>query len=91
LRRIAASPVSWTHHQVWTVLAGLLLVANGRRVQLASGLGLLLIMTLSAGELAHLGGPFLGDNARMLAALVVCRRGTTWATSASHPSACTAC
>lgn len=72
---IAASPVSWTHHQVWMVLAGLLLVANGRRVQLASGLGLLLVMTLSAGELAHLGGPFLGDNARMLAALAVCLGG----------------
>jgi alpha-1,2-mannosyltransferase len=26
-RTIAASPVSWTHHQVWTVLAGMLLVA----------------------------------------------------------------
>ena len=75
---IAASPVSWTHHQVWTVLAGLLLVAGGRRAQLASGIALLLVMTLSVGDLvARLGpgGQFLGDNARMLAALAVCLGG----------------
>lgn len=75
---VAASPVSWTHHQVWTVLAGLLLVAGGRRVQLASGVALLLVMTLSVGDLVDRLGPgwqFLGDNARMLAALAVCLGG----------------
>jgi alpha-1,2-mannosyltransferase len=75
---IAASPVSWTHHQVWTVLAGLLLVAGGRRAQLASGIALLLVMTLSVGDLVGRlgpGGQFLGDNARMLAALAVCLGG----------------
>src|SRR2546430_13438160 len=44
---VAASPVSWTHHQVWTVLAGLLLVAGGGRARLTSGLALLVVMTRS--------------------------------------------
>jgi alpha-1,2-mannosyltransferase len=34
---IAASPVSWTHHQVWTVLAGMLPVASATGSRWAFG------------------------------------------------------
>jgi hypothetical protein len=74
---IAASPVSWTHHQVWPVLAGMLLVASTGAVRRAAGVFLLIAMTLSLGNLAveswtTPGLQYLFDNARGLGAVVLC-------------------
>ena len=74
---IAVSPVSWTHHQVWTVLAGLLLVAGPRRTRLAAGVIVLITMTVSLGAVLPLSGlgpvgGFLHDNVRALCAVAVC-------------------
>ncbi|GAA4967013.1 hypothetical protein GCM10023205_34650 [Yinghuangia aomiensis] len=70
---VAASPVSWTHHQVWLVLAGLLLVAGPGKARVGSGAALLIGMTISVG--GWLPGGFVADNVRLLAALGVCAWG----------------
>jgi alpha-1,2-mannosyltransferase len=77
---IAASPVSWTHHQVWTVLAAMLLVATHGVLQRVAGAILLLVMTVSLGALlsevsTYPGLQFLLENARALGAVVVCLAG----------------
>lgn len=77
---IAASPVSWTHHQIWTVLAGLLLVAGPRRARMIAGAIVLITMSLSLGAVLPLGalgpaGGFLRDNARAVCAVAVCCGG----------------
>ncbi|MCF2532222.1 glycosyltransferase 87 family protein [Yinghuangia soli] len=78
---VAASPVSWTHHQVWTVLAGLLLVAGTGRWRIAGGAALLAVMTFTAGGWVSwalpdpLGG-FVHDNLRGMAAVAVCAGAT---------------
>jgi alpha-1,2-mannosyltransferase len=64
---IVLSPVSWTHHQVWLVLAILLPVrgpAWARRMWIG---GVLVIMLLPVTAL----GPLLWSNARLLMAVVV--------------------
>jgi alpha-1,2-mannosyltransferase len=64
---IVLSPVSWTHHQVWSVLAVLLPVRGpvwARRAWIA---GVLVIMVLPVTAL----GPPLWSNVRLLAAVVV--------------------
>ncbi|MYW01570.1 DUF2029 domain-containing protein [Streptomyces sp. SID3343] len=70
---VVASPVSWTHHQVWLVLAGLLLVGGPRKMRIAWGAALLVLMTFSVGGL--LPNTFARDNVRLLAALAVCTWG----------------
>jgi alpha-1,2-mannosyltransferase len=70
---VVASPVSWTHHQVWLVLAGLLLVAGPRRARVAWGVVLLVVMTFSVGGWLPAG--FARENVRLLAALAVCTWG----------------
>ncbi|MET7300149.1 glycosyltransferase 87 family protein [Embleya sp. NPDC005575] len=70
---VVASPVSWTHHQVWLVLAGLLLVAGPRRTRVPWGVALLVAMTISVG--GWLPGGFVRENVRLLAALAVCTWG----------------
>ncbi|WP_020552404.1 glycosyltransferase 87 family protein [Embleya scabrispora] len=70
---VVASPVSWTHHQVWLVLAGLLLVAGPRRARMAWGVVLLVAMTFSVGGWLPAG--FARENVRLLAALAVCTWG----------------
>ncbi len=49
---IAASPVSWTHHQVWTVVAGVLLLIERRQAQVLAGFLVLFVMIVSVGHAA---------------------------------------
>lgn len=77
---IAASPVSWTHHQVWTVLAAMLLIGAEGPVRRVAGAVLLLVMTVSLGVLlsevsTYPGLQFLFENARAFGAAAVCLAG----------------
>ncbi|MER7281433.1 glycosyltransferase 87 family protein [Dactylosporangium sp. NPDC000244] len=77
---VAASPVSWTHHQVWTVLAAMLLVAAEGAWRRAAGAVLLVVMTLSLGVVLrglspYTGWQFLLENARSLGVVAVCLAG----------------
>ncbi|WP_433216730.1 glycosyltransferase 87 family protein [Dactylosporangium sp. CS-047395] len=77
---VAASPVSWTHHQVWTVLAAMLLVAAEGAWRRAAGVGLLVTMTLSLGVVLrglvpYQSWQFVLENARSLAVVAVCLAG----------------
>jgi alpha-1,2-mannosyltransferase len=77
---VAASPVSWTHHQVWTVLAAMLLVATHGVWHRAAGVVLLVVMTLSLGVVlrgvsTYPGWQFLLENARALGVVAVCLGG----------------
>jgi alpha-1,2-mannosyltransferase len=74
---IAASPVSWIHHQVWPVLAGMLLVASAGSTRRAAGVFLLAMMTPSfaniAGEaITNPGLQYLFNNARGLGIIALC-------------------
>ena len=77
---VAASPVSWTHHQVWTVLAAMLLVAAEGAWRRVAGVALLVVMTLSLGVVlrgvaVYPGWQFLLENARSLGLVAVCVAG----------------
>lgn len=77
---VAISPVSWTHHQIWPVLAAMLLIAVPPAWQRAAGIALLATMVLSLGPLLspvtmRPGVQFLFENARALAAVAVCLAG----------------
>ena len=77
---VVASPVSWTHHQVWTVLAAMLLVATRGLPRRIAGVVLLLVMTLSLGALlsdvsTFPGLQFLLENARTLGVVATCLAG----------------
>ncbi|WP_155371071.1 glycosyltransferase 87 family protein [Catellatospora vulcania] len=77
---VAASPVSWTHHQLWTVLAAMLMIAaNGVARRVAGGV-LLVVMVLSLGSLLGAvsmrpGVQFVFENARSLGVVAVCLAG----------------
>ncbi|WP_433324017.1 glycosyltransferase 87 family protein [Spirillospora sp. CA-294931] len=77
---IAASPVSWTHHQFWTVLAGLVLVSRGGPARRFAGVVVLVAMAFPLGAPGAAG--FLADNARALCAAVICWAGW-WAITQS--------
>lgn len=77
---VAASPVSWTHHQVWTVLAAMLLVGAEGAWRRAAGVVLLVVMTLSLGVVlrgaaVYPGWQFLLENARSVGLVAVCVAG----------------
>lgn len=77
---VAASPVSWTHHQIWPVLAAMLLIAVPPGWRRAAGAALLATMVFSLGPLLspvsmRPGVQFLFENARTLAAVTVCLAG----------------
>jgi alpha-1,2-mannosyltransferase len=77
---VAASPVSWTHHQLWTVLAAMLMIAAHGVVRRTAGAALLIVMVLSLGSLLSAvsmrpGLQFLFENARSLAVLAACVAG----------------
>ncbi|WP_433057578.1 glycosyltransferase 87 family protein [Dactylosporangium sp. CS-033363] len=77
---VAASPVSWTHHQVWTVLAAMLLVAAEGAWRRAAGVVLLVTMTLSLGVVLrglsqYQSWQFVLENARSLGVVAVCLAG----------------
>ncbi|MEV4626809.1 glycosyltransferase 87 family protein [Micromonospora sp. NPDC049523] len=77
---VVASPVSWTHHQVWTVLAAMLLVAAQGALRRVAGAALLLVMVFSLGALlddvsTFPGLQFLLENARAFGVVAVCLAG----------------
>jgi alpha-1,2-mannosyltransferase len=77
---VAVSPVSWTHHQVWTVLAAMLLVAAEGAWRRVAGVVLLIVMTVSLGVAlrsvaVYPGWQFLLENARSLGLVAVCVAG----------------
>lgn len=77
---LVASPVSWTHHQVWTVLAAMLMIATHGLPRRVAGVLLLVAMTLSLGALlsdvsTFPGLQFLLENARAFGAVGVCLAG----------------
>ncbi|GAA4467894.1 hypothetical protein GCM10023170_081000 [Phytohabitans houttuyneae] len=77
---VVASPVSWPHHQVWTVLAAMLLVATHGVTQRVAGGVLLVVMTVSLGAVlgdvsTYPGVQFLLENARALGVAAVCLAG----------------
>ncbi|MBO4208205.1 glycosyltransferase 87 family protein [Micromonospora echinofusca] len=77
---VAASPVSWTHHQIWPVLAAMLLIGAAGVVQRVAGAALLGAMVFSLGALLNqlsvtTGMQFLFENARTVGTLTVCLAG----------------
>ncbi len=77
---VAASPVSWTHHQVWPVLAAMLLLAATGPLRRFAGVGLLVIMVASTGVLMSRlpttqGFQFLFENLRALSVVALCLTG----------------
>lgn len=84
---VAASPVSWTHHQFWTLIAGILLVAGTGTTRRLAGAVLVVLMTLNLGTImAAAGAPtpgagYLADNLRALATCLVCTTALLAATS----------
>jgi alpha-1,2-mannosyltransferase len=94
---VAASPVSWTHHQFWTVLAAMLLVAGPPGLRRAAGWLLLASMTVNLADIVArlpIGDHalFVAANMRGLAAATVCVAGfghlarSTLADPARQPS-----
>lgn len=86
---IAASPVSWTHHEIWTVLAGMLLVVSATVWQRAAGVFLVVAMTLNLGNvmvelLPTPGLQYLFNNARGLGVVLLCCLGFGSAVRARH-------
>jgi len=86
---VAASPVSWTHHQLWPVLAAMLLIGAHGAVRRAAGAALLTAMVLSLGVVLgevsmRPGVQFLLENARALGTVGVCVFGA--ALAARHTS-----
>ncbi|MDG4825721.1 glycosyltransferase 87 family protein [Asanoa sp. WMMD1127] len=77
---VAASPVSWTHHQLWPVLAAMLLIGTRGAVHRAAGGALLAAMVLSlgvvlAGVSLTPGVQFVLENARALGTVGICVLG----------------
>ncbi|MFI7520369.1 glycosyltransferase 87 family protein [Micromonospora globbae] len=77
---VAASPVSWTHHQVWPVLAAMLLIGTSGVARRAAGAALLVTMVVSLGAVLGAvsmrpGVQFLFENARALGVVALCLTG----------------
>ncbi|WFF00613.1 glycosyltransferase 87 family protein [Micromonospora sp. WMMD964] len=77
---VAASPVSWTHHQVWPVLAAMLLIGASGVTQRAAGGALLAAMVVSLGAVlspvsTRPGVQFLFENARAIGVGLLCLVG----------------
>ncbi|MFE9202330.1 glycosyltransferase 87 family protein [Micromonospora sp. NPDC007230] len=77
---VAASPVSWTHHQIWPVLAAMLLVGASGVARRVAGAALLVAMVVSLGAAlgpvsARPGVQFLLENARALGVGALCLVG----------------
>jgi alpha-1,2-mannosyltransferase len=69
---LVVSPVSWTHHQVWLVLAALLAVGARTRTSLWWAIGVVAVMTLPVTAVgAGLPGDAVFGNARLLLAVAV--------------------
>ncbi|MEH0985704.1 glycosyltransferase 87 family protein [Micromonospora sp. CPCC 205556] len=77
---VTASPVSWTHHQVWPVLAAMLLIGASGVARRVAGVVLLVAMVVSLGAVLapvsmRPGVQFLFENARALGVCVLCLAG----------------
>ncbi|GAB3941544.1 glycosyltransferase 87 family protein [Micromonospora vulcania] len=77
---VAASPVSWTHHQVWPVLAAMLLIGAAGVTQRVAGVALLGTMVVSLGAVLgpvsmRPGVQFLFENARAVGVCLLCLAG----------------
>ncbi|MFC0505494.1 glycosyltransferase 87 family protein [Micromonospora costi] len=77
---VAASPVSWTHHQVWPVLAAMLLIGTSGVARKAAGVALASAMVVSLGAALSAvatrpGVQFLFENARALGVAALCLTG----------------
>jgi hypothetical protein len=91
---LAGSPVSWTHHQLWTVLAAMLLLATTGQAHRVAGAILLASMVISLGSLlgsvsTYQGIQFLLENLRGFApvAICLCGLGGAAAVAVSRPLA----
>lgn len=75
---LAISPVSWTHHQIWTVLAALLLLARPTVLRTAAAVIVLALMTFRLPGAGPLG--MLAVDARGICTVAVCCVGlaTAW-------------
>jgi len=74
---VTASPVSWTHHQVWPVLAAMLLIGAAGAARRVAGAVLLTVMILSLGAVLSEVSPtqgmqFVFENARALGTVALC-------------------
>jgi alpha-1,2-mannosyltransferase len=70
---VVVSPVSWTHHQVWLVMAALLPVSGSLRVRTAWACAVLLVMTLPVTTVGTaVGWPLLEDARLVVAVCVAC-------------------
>ncbi len=77
---VAASPVSWTHHQIWPVLAAMLLIGGRGQARRAGGAALLVTTVVSLGVVlapvsTRPGVQFLFENARAIGVVVLCLAG----------------
>ncbi|MDO3702830.1 glycosyltransferase 87 family protein [Micromonospora sp. C28SCA-DRY-2] len=77
---VAASPVSWTHHQIWPVLAAMLLIGLAGVARKVAGVALLVAMVVSLGAVlspvsTRPGVQFLFENARTLGVCLLCLAG----------------
>ncbi|MFG1778071.1 glycosyltransferase 87 family protein [Micromonospora sp. NPDC049051] len=77
---VAASPVSWTHHQIWPVLAAMLLIGAAGFARRVAGAALLVTMVVSLGVVLAPVSPtpgiqFLLENARALGVATLCLAG----------------
>ncbi|MGK5741146.1 glycosyltransferase 87 family protein [Micromonospora sp. URMC 103] len=77
---VVASPVSWTHHQVWPVLAAMLLIGTVGVARRVAGAALLTAMVVSLGAALSAvslrpGVQFLLENARALGVGALCLTG----------------
>ncbi len=89
---VAASPVSWTHHQVWPVLAAMLLIGATGALRRVAGAALMVAMVASLGVLmsrlpSTQGLQFLFENARALSVLAICLAGLGTAAALAHRGA----
>lgn len=71
---LVMSPVTWTHHETWTLMVAAFLIVSGRRADVIGGVVVLLVAILPLSDFAaHVGvlrWPF--DNSHALVSIAVC-------------------
>ncbi|MFC4912959.1 glycosyltransferase 87 family protein [Actinomadura gamaensis] len=72
---LAVSPVSWTHHQQWTVLAGLLLFARRPPISYLLAGAILTLMVVTLPPLPGAFGHILASDVRGFCAIALCTTG----------------
>jgi alpha-1,2-mannosyltransferase len=73
---LVVSPVTWSHHETWTVLAAALLVVAGRRTATAGAVAVLVVALLPVSDVApHVASAVLRwplTNSRALVSIALC-------------------